>query len=111
MLRIAEMEYTGKNLDYRTTAYAYGIAQGPNSLFLRVLIDKKYELPYKVVDALVFHFIRLSNSYKAKTRGDAEKLPVLWHQSLLVFVQRLDTVDTSYVLRTDCNLCPGTPLI
>jgi essential nuclear protein 1 len=64
--------------------------QGPNSLFLRVLIDKKYELPYKVVDALVFHFIRLSNSYKAKTRGDAEKLPVLWHQSLLVFVQRSD---------------------
>jgi len=40
-----------------------------------------------VVDALVFHFIRLSNTYKAK-RGDSEKLPVLWHQSLLVFVQR-----------------------
>ncbi|KAF7313489.1 hypothetical protein HMN09_00504800 [Mycena chlorophos] len=71
MLRIAEMDYSG-----------------PNSLFLRVLIDKKYELPYKVVDALVFHFIRLSNTYKAKTRGDAEKLPVLWHQSLLVFAQR-----------------------
>ncbi|KAF7331751.1 hypothetical protein MKEN_00054900 [Mycena kentingensis (nom. inval.)] len=71
MLRIAEMDYSG-----------------PNSLFLRVLIDKKYELPYKVVDALVFHFIRLSNTYKAKTRGDSEKLPVLWHQSLLVFAQR-----------------------
>ncbi|KAJ7067932.1 Bystin-domain-containing protein [Mycena amicta] len=71
MLRIAEMDYSG-----------------PNSLFLRVLIDKKYELPYKVVDALVFHFIRLSNTYKAKTRADADKLPVLWHQSLLVFAQR-----------------------
>ncbi|KAF9569439.1 cell adhesion protein byn-1 [Agrocybe pediades] len=71
LLRIAEMDYTG-----------------PNSLFIRVLLDKKYELPYKVVDAIVFHFIRLSNSYKAKTRGDAEKLPVLWHQSLLVFAQR-----------------------
>ncbi|KAH9482459.1 hypothetical protein JR316_0004559 [Psilocybe cubensis] len=71
LLRIAEMDYTG-----------------PNSLFIRVLIDKKFELPYKVVDALVFHFIRLSNSYKAKTRGDAQKLPVLWHQSLLVFAQR-----------------------
>ncbi|EDR02274.1 uncharacterized protein LACBIDRAFT_254044, partial [Laccaria bicolor S238N-H82] len=66
LLRIAEMDYSG-----------------PNSLFIRVLIDKKLELPYKVVDALVFHFIRLSNS-----RGDAEKLPVLWHQSLLVFTQR-----------------------
>ncbi|KAF5388217.1 hypothetical protein D9615_000054 [Tricholomella constricta] len=71
LLHIAEMDYSG-----------------PNSLFIRVLIDKKFELPYKVVDALVFHFIRLSNSYKAKTRGDADKLPVLWHQSLLVFAQR-----------------------
>ncbi|KAF8076006.1 Bystin-domain-containing protein [Lyophyllum atratum] len=71
LLRIAEMDYSG-----------------PNSLFIRVLVDKKFELPYKVLDALVFHFIRLSNSYKAKTRGDADKLPVLWHQSLLVFAQR-----------------------
>lgn len=31
---------------------------GPHSLFIRVLLDKKYALPYKVVDALVFHFIR-----------------------------------------------------
>lgn len=61
---------------------------GPNSLFIRVLIDKKYQLPYKVVDAVVFHFIRLSNTYKARSRGDTEKLPVLWHQSLLAFCQR-----------------------
>lgn len=61
---------------------------GPNSLFIRVLLDKKHALPYKVVDALVFHFIRLSNTYKARRAGDVEKLPVLWHQSLLVFCQR-----------------------
>ncbi|OAX40123.1 Bystin-domain-containing protein [Rhizopogon vinicolor AM-OR11-026] len=71
LLRIANMDYTG-----------------PNSLFIRVLIDKKYQLPYKVVDALVFHFIRLSNTYKARGRGDAQQLPVLWHQSLLAFCQR-----------------------
>ncbi|KAK2466404.1 hypothetical protein APHAL10511_002046 [Amanita phalloides] len=71
LLRIAEMDYSG-----------------PNSLFIRVLIDKKYELPYKVIDALVFHFIRLSNIYKTRTRGESEKLPVLWHQSLLSFAQR-----------------------
>jgi len=70
ILRLANMDYSG-----------------PNSLFIRVLVDKKYALPYKVVDALVFHFIRLSNSYKAK-KGESDKLPVLWHQSLLVFVQR-----------------------
>ncbi|KAG7096604.1 hypothetical protein E1B28_004021 [Marasmius oreades] len=71
LLRIAEMDYSG-----------------PNSLFIRVLLDKKHALPYKVIDALVFHFIRLSNTYKARKRGDAECLPVLWHQSLLVFSQR-----------------------
>ncbi|KAI0347011.1 cell adhesion protein byn-1 [Trametopsis cervina] len=70
LIRLAEMDYSG-----------------PNSLFIRILLDKKHALPYKVVDALVFHFIRLSNTYKAKL-GEAEKLPVLWHQSLLVFCQR-----------------------
>lgn len=88
LLRIAEMDYTGQShVDLKRVATEYPIP-GPNSLFIRVLVDKKFELPYKVVDALVFHFIRLSNSYKAKTRGDSAKLPVLWHQSLLVFAQR-----------------------
>ncbi|SCV67526.1 BQ2448_5137 [Microbotryum intermedium] len=53
---------------------------GPNSVFIRVLLDKKYALPYKVVDALVFHFIRF--------KRDPREMPVLWHQSFLVFVQR-----------------------
>ena len=55
---------------------------GPNSLFIRVLLDKKHALPYKVLDALVFHFIRLGNTH---AQGS---LPVLWHQSLLVLCQR-----------------------
>ncbi|KZT55323.1 Bystin-domain-containing protein [Calocera cornea HHB12733] len=60
---------------------------GPNSLFIRLLLDKKYELPYKVLDALVLnHFIPLANSRAHAT--EKNKLPVLWHQSLLVFVQR-----------------------
>lgn len=53
---------------------------GPTSVFIRVLLDKKYALPYKVVDALVFHFI----GFKRESR----QMPVLWHQSFLVFVQR-----------------------
>ncbi|WVF68914.1 hypothetical protein IAT40_003688 [Kwoniella sp. CBS 6097] len=69
LMRLASMDYSG-----------------PNSLFIRILLDKKYALPYKVVDALVFHFIRLANSQRSRTGED--KLPVLWHQSLLVFVQR-----------------------
>ena len=69
LMRLASMDYSG-----------------PNSLFIRILLDKKYALPYKVVDALVFHFIRLANS--PRSRSGEDKLPVLWHQSLLVFVQR-----------------------
>jgi len=41
ILKIAEMEYNGAN-----------------SIFLRALLDKKYALPYRVVDAIVFHFVR-----------------------------------------------------
>ncbi len=63
MLRIAEMPYSGAS-----------------SLFLRVLLDKKYALPYRVVDALVAHFVRFT--------GDPRVLPVLWHQALLVFATR-----------------------
>ncbi|ULU00970.1 hypothetical protein L3Y34_001403 [Caenorhabditis briggsae] len=63
MLRIAEMEYTGAN-----------------SVFLRALIDKKYALPYRAVDGVVNHFIRLKN--------DERDMPVLWHQCLLALCQR-----------------------
>jgi len=61
MLKIAEMEYNGVN-----------------SLFLRTLIEKKYALPFRVMDALVFHFLRFKNEKRV--------LPVLWHQCFLSFV-------------------------
>lgn len=63
LLHLADMDYTG-----------------PNSLFIRILLDKKYALPYKVVDGIVEHFARF--------RNDPRTMPVLWHQSLLVFAQR-----------------------
>lgn len=53
---------------------------GANSIFIRIFLDKRYALPYRVVDATVFHFIRFEN--------DKREMPVLWHQSLLTFVQR-----------------------
>ncbi|KAF3927533.1 Bystin [Arthrobotrys entomopaga] len=61
--RLCEMDYTG-----------------PTSIFIRVLLEKKYALPYKAIDAVVFHFIRFANSN--------EKMPLLWHQSLLSFATR-----------------------
>ncbi|CAM9749597.1 unnamed protein product, partial [Discosporangium mesarthrocarpum] len=63
LLKLAEMPYNGAS-----------------SLFIRVLLNKKYTLPYKVIDALVNHFM----AFVDETRT----LPVLWHQSLLVFAQR-----------------------
>lgn len=63
LLRLAELDYAG-----------------PNSLFIKVLLDKKYALPYRVIDAMVFHFMRF--------RAHPKALPVIWHQSFLVFAQR-----------------------
>ncbi|XP_071569599.1 bystin [Temnothorax nylanderi] len=63
ILKIAEMDYTGAN-----------------SIFLRIFLDKKYALPYRVVDGVVFHFLRFER--------DRRELPVLWHQAFLTFVQR-----------------------
>merc|ERR1711934_690698 len=54
-----------------------GEYNGVNSLFLRTLIEKKYALPFRVMDALVFHFLRFKNEKRV--------LPVLWHQCFLSF--------------------------
>ena len=41
LLKVAQMEYSGAN-----------------SIFIRILLDKKYALPYRVIDAIVFHFLK-----------------------------------------------------
>lgn len=48
LLKICEMAYTGAN-----------------SVFIRCFLEKSYALPYRVVDAAVFHFLRykLPHSY------------------------------------------------
>ncbi|KAK7316052.1 hypothetical protein VNO77_34713 [Canavalia gladiata] len=63
LLKLAGMDYCG------TTSY-----------FIKLLLEKKYALPYRVVDAVVAHFMR----FLSETRI----MPVIWHQSLLAFVQR-----------------------
>ncbi|KAI5463822.1 Bystin-domain-containing protein [Mariannaea sp. PMI_226] len=73
---------------------------GATNIFIKTLLEKKYALPYQVIDALVFHFLRFRNEDPASVQhgdvmagvtGDGDvktKLPVIWHQSLLAFAQR-----------------------
>jgi essential nuclear protein 1 len=78
---------------------------GATSIFMRTLLDKKYSLPAPVIDSLVAHFAGFKNEggegggggadsgaggrrRPGGTKRRAEELPVLWHQALLVFVQR-----------------------
>lgn len=63
LMKLAEMEYCG------TTSY-----------FIKLFLDKKYALPYRVLDAVVAHFMRFLE--------DERIMPVIWHQSLIAFVQR-----------------------
>ena len=51
-------------------------------VFLRILVDKKMALPYQCIDALILYFHRFVTSHPSD-----EKLPVLWHQTFLLFVQ------------------------
>uniref|UniRef100_A0A182JQM6 Bystin n=1 Tax=Anopheles christyi TaxID=43041 RepID=A0A182JQM6_9DIPT len=63
LLKICEMEYSGAC-----------------SVFIRIILDKRYALPYRVVDAAVFHFLKFEQ--------DSRELPSLWHKALLTFAQR-----------------------
>ena len=54
---------------------------GAASIFIKTLLNKKYSLPAPVIGSLVRHFTSFSDDTKIV-------LPVLWHQCLLVFVQR-----------------------
>ncbi len=49
----------------------------------QVLINKKYALHYRVIDALVAHFLSF-----VEAKGP---MPVIWHQALLAFAQRYKT--------------------
>ncbi|QKX60155.1 uncharacterized protein TRUGW13939_07298 [Talaromyces rugulosus] len=96
LLRLCEMaaEQTSSSLSSEGT--------GATNIFIRVFLEKKYALPYKVIDALVFHFLRFRNTENNEDEMVVDgkqappsaaaalnyKLPVLWHQSLLVFAQR-----------------------
>jgi len=53
---------------------------GTTSILLGTLINKKYAFPVRVIESLVAHFCAFARN--------AEVLPIVWHRSLLIFVQR-----------------------
>jgi essential nuclear protein 1 len=76
---------------------------GATNIFIKALLEKKYALPYQVIDSLVFHFLRFRSVDPASATptgiggvmdgvtGEGAKdmkLPVIWHQCLLAFAQR-----------------------
>ncbi|MQL68517.1 hypothetical protein Taro_000844 [Colocasia esculenta] len=63
LMKMTEMDYCG------TTSY-----------FIKLILDKKYALPYRVLDAVVAHFMRFLE--------DERIMPVIWHQSILSLIQR-----------------------
>jgi len=70
-----------------TCAAIYKLLQlpysGTTSVFLKVLLNKKYALPTSLIDVLVAHF--------RKFQKDVRQMPVIWHQLFLVFAQRYKT--------------------
>ncbi|RHY37156.1 hypothetical protein DYB38_001946 [Aphanomyces astaci] len=63
LMKLAEMPYSGAN-----------------SVFIKILLNKKYSLPTRVIGALATHFESFVD--------DSREMPVLWHQALLAFVER-----------------------
>lgn len=63
LLRLLQLPYTGST-----------------SVFVKIILSKKYAFPRRVISSLQTHFCNFIDEDRA--------LPVIWHQSLLCFVQR-----------------------
>lgn len=77
-----------------------------STVFIRILVEKKYALPYQTIDDLVFYFMRFrvitdaksieddilmddENDYRNKKKKvDAPPMPLVWHKAFLAFAQR-----------------------
>lgn len=70
--------------------YDYSIG---TSYFIKILLGKNYALPLRVVDGLVEYFHSFAEEGLEEYTEDEDgkqlhPMPVLWHQSLLIFVQK-----------------------
>lgn len=67
------------------------------TVFIRILLEKKYALPYQIIDNCVFYFMKfriindsnmIDESEEKKIKKDTPLLPVVWHKAFLAFAQR-----------------------
>lgn len=59
------------------------------TVFIRVLLEKKYALPFQVIDNVVAYFIRFRNLTLTNLKLDDDaKLPLVWQKLFLAFAQR-----------------------
>lgn len=60
-----------------------------NMVFIRVLLEKRYALPYQVIDECVFYFMRFRNVLDGQEVDEkTEVLPLVWHKAFLSFATR-----------------------
>lgn len=58
------------------------------TVFIKILLEKKYALPYQAVDECVFYFMRFRQLGDNINSEDAKIiLPVVWHKAFLAFAQ------------------------
>lgn len=59
------------------------------TVFIKVLLDKKYALPYQTVDECVYYFMSFRTLADGSNGENAVAvLPVVWHKAFLAFAQR-----------------------
>lgn len=59
------------------------------TVFIKILLEKKYALPYQTVDECVFYFMKFRVLDDGSNGDDATRvLPVVWHKAFLTFAQR-----------------------
>ena len=59
------------------------------TVFIKVLLDKRYALPYQTVDECVYYFMRFRMLDDGSNGEEASiTLPLVWHKAFLTFAQR-----------------------
>ena len=104
LLRVTEIAADRSFSASGTTTASDVESAGAANIVIRTILEKRYALPYKAIDALVFHFLRFrpttpiqpdisaaKRNANGKSKPDkahvSNTLPVLWHRCFLAFAQ------------------------